>query len=847
MPKYSVTTGSPTALSGAHDMTSTAGQYGGLWVAVAVVPLTSGLSYETFTRSTTYGPSGSAQKMISLGAIDCYGSPVNGWVELFYILEPPAGDYTINFSVNTAVESIVMESISYTGVGQVTPGSFIANAVNGTSASAAMPSAPGKYVVGAFACSQAITGVTGGNERLLDNAGTSGNAQNLLLADSPGAASVALAATCARSALPWTLPVTIGGSANWGVVACSIDAVTTPIADHQTLTDSLHLGFTGQSVSGVSASQVSSAASIVQGIPDATSAIASGAHAATTDFGQAVQGMLGHLVQGFGFGNPGNLSAPQAGALYSAADAAGAAQVVVSTTQQHGASLSAIQAQLPSFYGGGGSGGLNAAVSISGSLPSGFTALAAKATPATSAAVYNTPATTDSHTVSASWSVADGQAKYLFLRGNSTLSTCVYAKIQSNDPVAGTANCELVAVVAGQSKVFTTFALPGSGALIAAQPYSVAAVGDVFTVSGPGGLNVAYTDSGGVSQVGSGYRFGGFGTDGWVRQVDEFTTAGSVSYTPPSWATSTDVADVVVVGAGGGGAGAAPLDTGGGGGAGGWASLGRTAFGSVTSGAAWTGTVGAGGSAGAPIGANGGPGEPSTLTIPGVSTLTGSGGAAGVVPGATTGASPGNISFDNALYVGGAAQGATSYQGIAPGGGGGGGLSINAGAEYDFPGGAGAPGAVWIAAIDTSVPGSIGGFSFFDSAVAGPATASVATMDTTSSTTYGQLASTSGPEVTVTVGKSGMVLLMMDCYMAGEAENDVQDFMSVAMSGAANTVAASDTLAVAYSVSNYSGQGAGITRLLTGLIPGATTFTAQYRVTGGTCSFANRNIAVIPL
>jgi len=586
------------------------------------------------------------------------------------------------------------------------------------------------------------------------------------------------------------------------------------------------------------------ASSAVSQIEDASTAIASGATAATTDFGQAVQGMLGNLVQGFGFGNPGNLSPPQGASTYSAADAAGAAQVVVSTTQQQGGSLSQIQAQLPSFYGGGGSGGLSAAVSISGSLPRGLAALAAGATPATSAAVYTTPATTDSHTVAAYWWVADGEAKYLFLRGNSTLSTCVYAKIQSNDPVAGTANCELVAVVAGQSTVFTTFALPGSGALVAGQPYSVAAVGDVFTVSGPSDLNVVYTDSGGVSQVGAAYRYGGFGTDGWVRQVDEYTTAGSVSYVPPSWATSTDVADVVVVGAGGGGAGGAPFYAGGGGGAGGWASLGRTAFGSVTSGSAWTGTVGAGGGGAGPQSGNGGPGAASTLTIPGVATLTGAGGAAGVYPGGPGGASPGNISVDNTLYVGGEAQFANGG-GLAPGGGGGGGLGVGAGAENDYPGGAGAPGAVWIAAIDTSVPGSIGGFSFFDNAAAGPQTDSVATQESTSSTTYTDL-TTVGPEVTVTVGSSGMVLLAMDCYMTGLDTAGVQDFMGVALSGA-NTVAASDSAAVSYRVADGSGQGAGICRLLTGLTPGATTFTAKYRVTGATCQFSNRNLSVIPL
>lgn len=242
MPKYSVSVGSPTTLSGAHDLTGTDGLFPGVFVTVAVTPSTSGHSFATFTRTLQYGPSSTSA--ISLGAVDCEGTP-NGWIELFYLIDPPdKGNYNLTFTNSVAVKSIIMESISYTGVSQVTPGSFTTNNVTSTSCNVIVAAAPGKYVVAGFACAAAISGtVTGGNNRLLDNIGTSGNAQNSLLADGSGSGVVSITATTASSA-------------NWGAVGCCIDAVTTAQVDHQALTSSVVGSLTGAPIDTPEASVI---------------------------------------------------------------------------------------------------------------------------------------------------------------------------------------------------------------------------------------------------------------------------------------------------------------------------------------------------------------------------------------------------------------------------------------------------------------------------------------------------------------------------------------------------------------------------------------------------------------
>lgn len=121
-------------------------------------------------------------------------------------------------------------------------------------------------------------------------------------------------------------------------------------------------------------------------------------------------------------------------------------------------------------------------------------------------------------------------------------------------------------------------------------------------------------------------------------------------------------------------------------------------------------------------------------------------------------------------------------------------------------------------------------------------TALVSTVETTTSTTYTDLATTTDT-VTVTIGASGCCLVGVRCEfsisVAGQAS-----YMSFAGSGA-NTVAASDTNSVATSTS--TGLDFGCSTLLTGLNPGSTTFKAKYRVTANTGTFGFRKIFAIPL
>lgn len=122
-----------------------------------------------------------------------------------------------------------------------------------------------------------------------------------------------------------------------------------------------------------------------------------------------------------------------------------------------------------------------------------------------------------------------------------------------------------------------------------------------------------------------------------------------------------------------------------------------------------------------------------------------------------------------------------------------------------------------------------------------PATTSVATSQTTTSTSYTDLA-TAGPAATVTIGANGLALVIITGKLFNSGVNDT--FMGYAVSGA-NTVAATDTTAQV--VNSTPGQRNSTMSLLTGLTPGSTTFTAKYRVAAGTGTFSDRNIIVIPL
>lgn len=118
----------------------------------------------------------------------------------------------------------------------------------------------------------------------------------------------------------------------------------------------------------------------------------------------------------------------------------------------------------------------------------------------------------------------------------------------------------------------------------------------------------------------------------------------------------------------------------------------------------------------------------------------------------------------------------------------------------------------------------------------------VATSETTTSASYTDLTTTTDT-VTVTVGNSGTVLVLLQSLASNTGGTC---YIGFALSSG-NTVAASDSYAVIAS-SHSSGvqQQTGSTFLVTGLAAGSTVFKMKYKVSAGTGTFANRRIAVIP-
>lgn len=121
------------------------------------------------------------------------------------------------------------------------------------------------------------------------------------------------------------------------------------------------------------------------------------------------------------------------------------------------------------------------------------------------------------------------------------------------------------------------------------------------------------------------------------------------------------------------------------------------------------------------------------------------------------------------------------------------------------------------------------------------ATASVLAAETTTSTSYTDLA-TVGPAVTVTTGPLALVVVhgSIDNSGAGSCR------MSYAVSGA-STIAEADNRGIGV----YGVAGSGIVAssvvLHTDLTPGSNTFTAKYRVASGTGTFNSRRLLVFPL
>ncbi len=126
--------------------------------------------------------------------------------------------------------------------------------------------------------------------------------------------------------------------------------------------------------------------------------------------------------------------------------------------------------------------------------------------------------------------------------------------------------------------------------------------------------------------------------------------------------------------------------------------------------------------------------------------------------------------------------------------------------------------------------------------VNGGATATVATSETTASTGYTDLTTTTDT-VTVTVGNSGLVLVLLQSLSSNTGGTN---YIGFAVSGA-STVAAADGYALIHSghASGVQTQ-TGSSFMVTGLSSGSTTFKMKYKVSAGTGTFANRRISVIP-
>lgn len=112
----------------------------------------------------------------------------------------------------------------------------------------------------------------------------------------------------------------------------------------------------------------------------------------------------------------------------------------------------------------------------------------------------------------------------------------------------------------------------------------------------------------------------------------------------------------------------------------------------------------------------------------------------------------------------------------------------------------------------------------------------VATLQTTTSTTFTDLA-TGGPQVTINTMTSALISLTATLH-----NNTAGDYAVMGFSITGATTVAAVTTSAIYNVGTgdftWGGQ-----FLVTGLTPGANTFTAKYEVTpAGTGSFSNRNL-----
>lgn len=124
-----------------------------------------------------------------------------------------------------------------------------------------------------------------------------------------------------------------------------------------------------------------------------------------------------------------------------------------------------------------------------------------------------------------------------------------------------------------------------------------------------------------------------------------------------------------------------------------------------------------------------------------------------------------------------------------------------------------------------------------------PATAFIGTSQTTTSTSYTDLA-TVGPAITAATGTIAVVMFSATTSNSGA---NTANLASVTVSGASSVAANDNWCLLVDGMPTTQAMRVGVSHIFTGLTAGSNTFTMKYRTVGSTATFVNREINVIPL
>jgi hypothetical protein len=149
---------------------------------VAVQANPNAANYTAYSRVATYG----GVSMSSLGGMHYNNDSTVGWIEVFYLFNPPTGSQTVQISVTKSpvanVLSIFFNTVSYTGVSSLSSLSTAFGAAAGTTESQVFSSASGRMIAQGFAVANAM------NPSYNQTSRWSSTVSNV--GDAPGASSV---------------------------------------------------------------------------------------------------------------------------------------------------------------------------------------------------------------------------------------------------------------------------------------------------------------------------------------------------------------------------------------------------------------------------------------------------------------------------------------------------------------------------------------------------------------------------------------------------------------------------------------------------------------------------------